>query len=117
MFLNLITSPLDEPIFRPTTHYKIYSVKLSMLWIFMQYIIMLKLHIFAGLIIAKICATPVMRTEKMFLCSLAFVVSVCARGVCCVGGCGGRVARMVSDHIVSKSGIYSFADAVYPIVL
>ncbi len=28
MFLNPITSPLDEPIYRPTTHYKIYGVKL-----------------------------------------------------------------------------------------
>ena len=27
MFLNPITSPIDEPIYRPTTHYKIYGVK------------------------------------------------------------------------------------------
>ena len=28
MFLNPIVSPLDEPIYRPTTHYKIYDVNL-----------------------------------------------------------------------------------------
>ena len=26
MFLNPITSPIDEPIYRPTNHYKIYDV-------------------------------------------------------------------------------------------
>ena len=28
MFLNPIASPLDEPIYRPTNHYKIYDVDL-----------------------------------------------------------------------------------------
>jgi len=28
MFLNPITSPIDEPIYRPTNHYKIYDVDL-----------------------------------------------------------------------------------------
>ena len=28
MFLNPITSPIDEPNFRPTNHYKIYDVDL-----------------------------------------------------------------------------------------
>ena len=28
MFLNPITSPIDDPIYRPTTHYKKYGVKL-----------------------------------------------------------------------------------------
>ena len=35
MFLNPIVSPIDEPIYRPTNHYKIYDVNLF--WQIVEY--------------------------------------------------------------------------------